>query len=394
MAGKWDWLKDQMKGFKGIKNLPIILKFIKGRVKGPDDITKCTLCPNMCRHACPVGIVDGKETTSPSGKSRIGYLIENEEIGLTLENLYPIYMCLSCDCCEKYCPFDFSVSDILQPIKNKAVKKDLVFDEFKEVLDNLRDYGYIYGKPKKEKIEEDSTKNTKETVLYISGCTFREKFPDVTRKTKKILRDADYKVITLDDEKCCGIPAYHIGDVDTFEKLAKENIDMINSLDFDYIVTSCPSCTYAFRKLYKEKGYEFKKDVLHIAEFLDKKDKDFKFSFKENTEITYHEPCKLVNGLHKPDVMKNVLNRIDGVDIKTPRRNGKTTFCCGYGGSTISRLNPELSDDISKERLNELTSISKNIVTTCPTCKEAFENNKKDGINVYDIAELIDKYQK
>ena len=394
MAGKWDWLKDQMKGFKGLKNLPIILKFIKGKVKGPDDITKCTLCPNMCRHACPVGIVDGKETTSPSGKSRIGYLIENKKIDFTLENLYPIYMCLSCGCCEKYCPFDFSVSDILQPIKDKAIKNDIVFDEFKDVLKNLKNYGYVYGENKNKKIKDESVEKSKGTILYISGCTFREKFPEVPTKTKKILTNEGYSVTTLEDEKCCGIPAYHIGDMDTFGKLAKENIDMINSKDFDYIVTSCPSCTYAFRNLYSEKGYELKKQVMHITEFIDKNVKDFNLKFKENTRITYHEPCKLVNSLKKPDVMKNVLQKIEGIDIKTPRRHGENTFCCGYGGSTICRLNPELSNDISKERLNELTSISKNIVTSCPTCKEAFENNKENGINVYDIAELIDKYQK
>ena len=112
ITGKWDWLLDEMKGFKVLSKLPLIIKFVKGRLKGPDDITKCTLCPNMCRHACPVGIVDGSETTSPSGKSRIGFLIEKKVLPMDLENSYPLYMCLSCGCCERWCPFDFSVSDI------------------------------------------------------------------------------------------------------------------------------------------------------------------------------------------------------------------------------------------------------------------------------------------
>ena len=116
MADKWDWLKDEISGFKMISKLPVVLKFLRGKTKGADYITKCTLCPNMCRHACPVGIVDGKETTSPSGKARIGFLVREGVLSESLENLYPLYMCLSCGCCESWCPFDFSVSDILQPL--------------------------------------------------------------------------------------------------------------------------------------------------------------------------------------------------------------------------------------------------------------------------------------
>ncbi len=394
MAGKWDWLKDEMKGFKGLKNLPTVLKFIKGRMSGPDDITKCTLCPNMCRHVCPVGIVDGCETTSPSGKSRIGYLIENEVLNLDLESIYPVYMCLSCGCCERYCPFDFSVSDILLPLKQRAVENNVVFDEFKDVLENLKQYGYVYGQAKKSKLEQIEDKKGKGKILYIQGCTFRDKYPDVPEKTVRILKDAGYSVTVLEDEKCCGIPAYNIGDMAVFRKLAQENIKMINEKDFDYIVTSCPSCAYAFRELYHQEGYEFKAEVLHITEFLKQKNTDFNLSAKENISITFHEPCTLVNRLKKPDVMHDILHDMDNVEIKIPRRHGEKTFCCGYGGSTLCRLNPKLSDEIAQERLNELTSISKNIVTSCPTCKEAFENNKKTDVNIWDIAEFIDKIQK
>jgi fumarate reductase (CoM/CoB) subunit B len=394
MAGKWEWLTDQMKGFKGLKQLPIILKFLKGRIKGPDDITKCTLCPNMCRHACPVGIVDGKETTSPSGKSRIGYLLENNQFELTKENIYPLYMCLSCGCCEQYCPFDFSVSDILHPIKEQAIKNNIVFDEFKEILKNLNENGYVYGEPKKQKTEEQSKNKNKGKILYLSGCTFREKYPEILEKTKQIFKNAGYTVTILEDEKCCGIPAYHIGDMELFEKLAMENIKMINNKDFDYIVTSCPSCAFAFRKLYPNQGYEFKPKVLHITEFLKQKEKDFQIKAKEKTSITFHEPCTLINGLEQPQTMNNVLNNIENLEIKTPRRHGENTFCCGYGGSTLCRLNPILSDEISKERINELTELSKNIVTSCPTCKEAFEKNKDENTKVWDIAEFIDQIQK
>ncbi|MEM4610632.1 MAG: (Fe-S)-binding protein, partial [Thermoproteota archaeon] len=62
MPGKWDWLKDELRASGMARATPLVLRFIGGRLRGPDDLVKCALCPNMCRHACPVGIVDGRET--------------------------------------------------------------------------------------------------------------------------------------------------------------------------------------------------------------------------------------------------------------------------------------------------------------------------------------------
>ena len=74
MPGKWDWLRDEIKGIELLRSAPLIFRFISGKLKGPDDLIKCALCPNMCRHACPISIVDGKETTSPTGKARTAFL--------------------------------------------------------------------------------------------------------------------------------------------------------------------------------------------------------------------------------------------------------------------------------------------------------------------------------
>ena len=145
MPGKWDWLKDELKGIKAVRNLPLILKFIGGKIKGPDDLVKCALCPNMCRHVCPVSIVDGRETTSPAGKARIAFFIREGIIELNEKNLRPLYMCLSCDLCSQYCPFGFSVSDLIRTVKEDAIVKGITFKEFSEVFENLEKYSNVYG---------------------------------------------------------------------------------------------------------------------------------------------------------------------------------------------------------------------------------------------------------
>lgn len=386
ITGKWDWLLDEMKGINIISKLPLILKFVKGRVKGPDDITKCTMCPNMCRHVCPVGIVDGSETTSPSGKSRIGFLLEKKLLPMDLENSYPLYMCLSCGCCERWCPFDFSVSDILQPVKEKMIEKEIISDEFKTIFGNLEKYKYLYGKPK----NDNKYNQTNEEILYLRGCSIREYYPDIPSKAIKTINNLGERAFIIEEENCCGIPAYNLGNKKLLNKIAQENIETLNSSGVNLIVTSCPSCTYAYRVLYPLMGYKIKPRVVHILEFLNEKTNKLKLKNNKETTLTYHDPCKLANGLDKPEVLSSFIKKIENINIKTPRRNGKTTFCCGYGGSSIKRLNNNLADEIANERMNELTDLASIIITACPSCKQAFETNNKKHIKILDILELYE----
>ena len=385
MPGKWDWLMESLKD-KGLRTkYSLIFKFIGKKISGADDITKCALCPNMCRHACPVSIVDGKETTSPAGKARIALFINKKVIDLNLDNIYPLYMCLSCDACTQWCPFEFSVADLIRPLKEEAVRKGIIPNEIRDVFDKLESSGNIYGRRIKEPSE-----NKRGNVLFLRGCEIIENFPELADKSIALLKKLGYEPFTLENEKCCGMPAYNLGNIDLFKKLAKENTKIINSLNVSLIITSCPSCAYAYRVLYKKFGINLKPKVLHITEALRENLKE-KLIAHESLEVTYHDPCKLAISLNEPDLLRNILEKIEGVSVKAPRRHGKNTFCCGYGGSAISRLNPKLANEIAKERISELKEEANVIITACPTCKKALSKVNSD-ITVLDIIEFLNQF--
>jgi len=380
MPDEMDWLKDEMSGISKLTKFSTVMKFLKGKVSGPDDVTKCSMCPNMCRHACPVSIVDGKETTSPAGKSRVGMMLEGSVLRMVKENVFPIHMCLSCGCCENWCPFDFSVSDILMPLKERALKEGVNYPEFQKLFKNLENHSMIYNELKEKERPEEGE------VLYLRGCEFRKKDTKVIDKTVSLLNKLDDDPFVLPEEGCCGIPAYNAGNQELFKSLAKDMAEKIDRSGAEKVVTSCPSCAYTYRELYPDMGLELDVDVLHIVEYLSDKGSYIAKSKKKGT-ITFHEPCKLVHGLDDKKSMKGLLQS-SGLSVKEPRRSGEETFCCGYGGTTLSRLNEDLSKRINKERLKELKAVSKNIVTSCPTCKIAFEENDEE-VNVYDVAELF-----
>ena len=237
------------------------------------------------------------------------------------------------------------------------------------------------------------TINPRKRVLYLSGCSFRENYPEVISKTLEIFSKLDFNVSTITKEKCCGIPAYDIGEMKIFNALAKNNTEIINGFKPDLIVTSCPSCAYAYKNLYPKNGFVINTRVLHITEFLMENISYLKLRKEKNMDITFHDPCKLVNGLKKPTVFSDLLEKICKGNVAKPWRNGENTFCCGYGGSSICRIKPELADEIALERIKELMDFSNTIITACPSCKLAFENAKKSidkEINILDIAEFVD----
>ncbi|GAB6101965.1 (Fe-S)-binding protein [Thermococcus atlanticus] len=371
MPGKWDWLKDEI----GFSNLltggRMILRVISGKLSA-DDLTKCALCPNMCRHACPVSIVEGRETTSPAGKARVAFMIREGRLELNTENLEPLYMCLSCDICSLYCPFEFSVADLIRPVKEDAVRKGVIFEEFRGVFENLERYGDVYGAKKEEK-------DGRGEILYIRGCTIRNELPELGEKTLDLLRKLGFEVFTI-DETCCGIPAYNLGNIELFKKLAAENAERINRSGAEIVVTSCPSCAYAYRVLYPGHGIRIRPRVFHIAEFL----KDKVGGMKGGTyRVTYHNPCRLALGLGQKELLKDLLSGIEGIELRAP---GKELFCCGHGGSAVSRLNPELAEEIAEERRKQLMEGADTAITACPSCKLALGG---DGLKVLDIAEFL-----
>ena len=370
MPGKWDWLKGEIGLSNFLTGGKMILRVISGKLSA-DDLTKCALCPNMCRHACPVSIVEGRETTSPAGKARVALMIREGKLELNLDNLEPLYTCLSCDICTLHCPFEFSVADLIRPVKEETVRKGIVFEEFRDVFRNLEEHGDVYGA---RSTEEDGSGR----VLYIRGCTIRNELPELGEKAFSLLEKLGFDVFTI-NETCCGIPAYNLGNIELFKKLAAENARKINQSGAEIVITSCPSCAYAYRVLYPEYGIRLRPEVFHIAEILENRLE----GMKAEGEVTYHNPCRLALGLKQRELLKSILGKFEGLEVREPR---KEFFCCGHGGSAVSRLKPELAREIAEERRQQLKEGANRVITACPSCKLALDGGE---LEVLDIAEFV-----
>lgn len=346
------------------------------------DVLKCALCPNMCRFDCPVLQAVKSETYSPAGKARIAYFLEMDR--LTSEDAVDVmYACAGCVACQKWCPFNFSVEDLLIGVRKDIIEKGLVPSALVDLKKNLVKTHTVY--------ENGSTSlgltPKKADVLYFAGCTALNKTRKVADATLKILEKAGINVTTLPEEWCCGAPLSILGFDKDFKKFAKHNTTVIKEEGYKTIVCSCPECVYMFKDVYPLTGLKLDANIVHTSQFLLTLVKEGIITPKEwKGECVYHDPCALARRLHIYEEPRELLKSIPGLTLEEALFNKEDTKCCGMGG-LLNVTNPEISLSIARTRSSELHTVSHCVVTACPTCEVAF--TRADNCEVLDISELV-----
>jgi len=151
-----------------------------------ENLTKCMLCPNMCRFDCGSLQAANTESMTPAYKARIGYYISTGKIDpndpSNREFIDLMYKCTNEETCKVWCPFEFSVVSLLETVRDDLISKDLLPDYLKPRINNLRntetieDYN-IYKTYKEKGIKNIETKGNDEVFYYI-GCEMM-KSPEV-----------------------------------------------------------------------------------------------------------------------------------------------------------------------------------------------------------------------
>lgn len=344
------------------------------------DILKCALCPNMCRFDCPVLGAVKSETYSPSGKARIAYALEMGR--LTSEDAVNLmYVCAGCDACRYWCPFDFSVEELLIGVRKDIIEKNSVPSFLVQFKENLVRKHTVYENGRTSL----GLESREADVLYFAGCTTLNKMRKVAQATIKILERAGIDYTVLPEEWCCGAPLSILGFDDDFKEFAEHNVNALKG--YKTLICSCPTCVHMFKDVYLKMGFPMKIEVLHTSEFLLRLTKERSITLKEcNEEYVYHDPCALSRRLNIMKEPRELLENIPGLTLKEMVLNQKETRCCGMGGM-LGFTNPEIASTIAKRRSEELREAGDAIVTACPVCELAFKS--AGAGKILDISELI-----
>jgi heterodisulfide reductase subunit B len=201
-----------------------------------------------------------------------------------------------------------------------------------------------------------------------------------------------------EDEPCCGSPLYYSGFVDDYVKNARKNYDLLKSLGVKKIIGIIPACTASLKNLYPKlvDGYDI--EVKHFVEVVAERlrETNLKPKLKEKMVITYHDPCQLSRYLNITTEPREIIYRIEGLEVREPEemQKGEWSTCCGGGGG-MEVCFPELSERLAVRRVEELLATGASVIaTSCPACIMQLLkgiNKLKADIKIIDLAEILDK---
>ena len=200
-----------------------------------------------------------------------------------------------------------------------------------------------------------------------------------------------------ESEPCCGSPMYYSGFVDEYAENARKNFRLFKDRGIGKLIGIVPACTSALRDGYPKyvKNYDLK--VWHLSEIVAQRlrEKNIKPRLKEPLVITFHEPCQLSRYLNIIDQPREIINRIEGLELRLPDGDkcGQWSTCCGGGG--LEAFQPALAERVGIRRVKELLKTgARVIVTNCPACMMQLikvARTLKAEVKVLDLFEILDE---
>ena len=232
--------------------------------------------------------------------------------------------------------------------------------------------------------------------LYWVGCagSFDDKNKKVTQAMVKLLTRAGIDFAILGpSEMCTGDPARRSGNEYIFQMLAMQNIETLDGMGVNKIITQCPHCFNTLSNEYPQLDGHYQ--VVHHSQFLEWLIDQGKLDLSDarlEERLVYHDSCYL--GRHNDVYLapRNVVASIGGIEVVEAGRNGTKGMCCGAGGARMF-MEEHTGKQVNVERSQELIATgASRIATACPFCYIMIDDGVKgegledDQVKVADIA--------
>ncbi len=239
-------------------------------------------------------------------------------------------------------------------------------------------------------------------VAYFVGCGFNFVLPHVSESTVDVLVRMGARV-KVADNCCCGLPAYGYGDLEAARKMALKNMDILEKIEADTIVTECGSCS-AFLKEYaelflnepalKERAERLGKKVKGFSEFVLNQLPETIPAGALSGKVTYHDPCHMSRYQNVVKQPRALLKKIPGLTyVEMPEAD----LCCGAAGS-YNIMHYEQSMKVLDRKMDNLKKTEADILATeCPGCLIQLSYGVKRaglGVRVAHISQLLQEVYK
>jgi Fe-S oxidoreductase len=219
-----------------------------------------------------------------------------------------------------------------------------------------------------------------EAVLFQT-CYVQHNEPQIGRDAVEVLEKSGVKAVCAEGFKCCGMPAWEHGDLDSLRKNARHNLDLL----LPYVRAGArvlvinPTCSMMMRREYPEllskeerpRAVELAKAVMDTGEFLFglRKEPRFSKAFKSTPgdKVAYHAPCHLraqAVGMKGRDLLRQI-PQVEPASVLE---------CCGHDGTWAMKVEGfESSKKVGERAFTGMKEAEAQVwATECPLAATQF----------------------
>jgi glycolate oxidase iron-sulfur subunit len=364
--------------------------FIRGTPEGDEAdaiLRKCVHC-GFCTATCPTYLLLGDENDSPRGRIYlVKQLLEGAEV--TDKTQLHLDRCLTCRACETTCPSGVQygrLADIGRKIVEERVARPPWQRVKRSVLAAVLPRRALFaplfrlGRALRPLLPASLKRNIPRTIadrgewpaprharrmLALAGCVQPSLAPDTNAAAARLLDRIGISLVEAEGAGCCGALRFHMNHqrdgLDDMRALVDAWWPHVES-GVEAIVMTASGCGVTVKEYghllrhdarYAAKAAKISALTRDLAEVLEAELARLAplFAGSKPQRVAFHPPCTLQHGQGVTGVTERVLARC-GFDL-TPVPDAH--LCCGAAG-TYSILQPELSEQLKKNKLSALAS--------------------------------------
>jgi len=331
------------------------------------------------------------------------------QLGLKDEvvNSRTFWLCTTCKACTVRCPRGIDLTETMLMLKQYAVKEGLeVPDGIGMLRERVTTKYNISGDDNEtrliwaenlEHMPEDIEAKKGAEVLYFVGCVsaFYPQAYSIPQALVQIFEGADVGFTTMGGEEwCCGYPLYGGGMKELVSELATHNVERVKELGSAKLVTTCPSCYYAWTHVYPQLvELPPQLEILHATECLLWLIEEDRIQLGQvDRVVTYHDPCDLGRKSGVYDAPRAILNSIPELEFREMASYGQDAMCCG-GGGDVEISDREVTGQVGALRMEQAQETgAAAVVSACQQCKRTLLTGARQAkirMRAVDISELV-----
>ena len=356
-------------------------------------LRSCVHC-GFCNATCPTYQLLGDELDGPRGRIYlIKEMLETGHAGAGTQT--HLDRCLTCLSCETTCPSGVQYGrllDIGRTQVDRRVKRSRRERWLRRILRLVAPYpkrirmllplarqipslipeSLVHALPSLQHTAErpPPTPRHARRVLLLDGCVQAAIDPGINGAAARILDRLGISVQPAAGGTCCGALSHHL----SAEREAREfMICNINAWwrhvdGVEAIISTSSACSLMLKQYagllgddpeYGAKAHRVAALSRDISEFLAGEDLTALRGDRDAVTAAFHAPCTLQHGLGQRGTVEGILSDC-GYRLTTV---ADAHLCCGAAG-TYSILQPELADELRREKVTKLKADGPEIIAT------------------------------